>query len=184
MLPLDVRDPAAIAGARDSIVATWGGIDELVLSAGLNTPRRAWADQSITDFEEVVATNLTAVARVVDAALPALRRRAGQVVVISSYSAWRFTPYAGVAYSASKSALAAVCQTINAQEAAHGVRACHLCPGDVDSDFLELRPVIPGSDARATMLTPDDVGRAVAFVLDSPAYVRIDELVISPVSQV
>ena len=54
----------------------------------------------------------------------------------------------------------------------------------MDSDFLELRPVIPGPDAPATMLTPDDVGRAVAFVLDSPAYVRIDELVISPVSQV
>ena len=35
-------------------------------------------------------------------------------MVISSYSAWRFTPYAGVAYSASKSALAAVCQTIDA----------------------------------------------------------------------
>ncbi len=184
VLPLDVRDPTAIAGARDSIVAAWGGIDDLVLSAGLNTPRRTWADQSIAELDEIVATNLIAVARVVDAALPSLRRRGGQVVVISSYSAWRFTPYAGVAYSASKSALAAVCQTINAQEAAHGVRACHLCPGDVDSDFLELRPVIPGADARATMLTPDDVGRAVAFVLDSPAYVRIDELVISPVSQV
>ena len=184
VLPLDVRDPTAIAGARDSIVAAWGGIDDLVLSAGLNTPRRTWADQSIAELDEIVATNLVAVARVVDAALPSLRRRSGQVVVISSYSAWRFTPYAGVAYSASKSALAAVCQTINAQEAAHSVRACHLCPGDVDSDFLELRPVIPGADARATMLTPDDVGRAVAFVLDSPAYVRIDELVISPVSQV
>ena len=33
------------------------------------------------------------------------------------------------------------------------------------------------------MLTPDDVARAVLFVLDSPAHVRIDELVISPVSQ-
>jgi NADP-dependent 3-hydroxy acid dehydrogenase YdfG len=183
VLPLDVRDPAAIATARDAILAEWGGIDDLVLSAGLNARRRAWADQSIAEFEEILATNLTAVARVVDAALPSLRRRSGQVVVVSSYSAWRFTPYAGVAYSASKAALAALCRTINAQEAAHGVRACHLCPGDVDSDFLELRPVVPGADARAAMLTPDDVGRAVAFVLDSPAHVRIDELVISPVSQ-
>ena len=58
----------------------------LVLSAGLNTPRRAWADQSIAEFEEIIATNLTAVARVVDAALPSLRRRGGQVVVVSSFT--------------------------------------------------------------------------------------------------
>ena len=77
--------------------------------------------------------------------------------MVSSYSGWRFSPYAGVAYSASKTALAAVCQTLNAQEAGHGVRACHLCPGDVDTDFLELRPKVPGADARAAMLTPDDV---------------------------
>ncbi len=184
VLPLDARDPAAVAVAARTIRDGWGGIDDLVLSAGLNTPRRTWADQSMTELEAVIATNLTAVARLVDAALPDLRARGGgQVVVVSSYSAWRFTPYAGVAYSASKSALAALCQTVNAQEAGSGVRACHLCPGDVDTDFLQLRPVVPGAAAREVMLSPDDVGRAVLFVLDSPPHVRIDELVISPVSQ-
>lgn len=184
VLPLDARDPAGVADAARAIRDAFGGIDDLVLSAGLNTPQRTWADQSMTELEAVIATNLTAVARVVDAALPDLRSRGGgQVVVVSSYSAWRFTPYAGVAYSASKSALAALCQTVNAQEATAGVRACHLCPGDVDTDFLQLRPVVPGAAAREVMLTPEDVGRAVLFVLESPPHVRIDELVISPVAQ-
>jgi NADP-dependent 3-hydroxy acid dehydrogenase YdfG len=184
VLPLDARDATAVGDAARTIRDSFGGIDDLVLSAGLNTPQRTWADQSMTELEAVIATNLTAVARVVDAALPDLRSRGGgQVVVVSSYSAWRFTPYAGVAYSASKSALAALCQTINAQEAGNGVRACHLCPGDVDTDFLQLRPVVPGAAAREVMLTADDVGRAVRFVLDSPPHVRIDELVISPVAQ-
>lgn len=184
VLPLDARDAGAVGAAHARITATWDGVDDLVLSAGLNTPRRTWADQSLAELEDVISTNLVAVARLVDAALPDLRRRGGgQVVVVSSYSAWRFTPYAGVAYSASKSALASLCQTINAQEATHGVRACHLCPGDVDSDFLELRPVVPPAEARATMLTPDDVARSVLFVLDAPTHVRIDELVISPLSQ-
>lgn len=184
VLPFDARDPEALTDAHQRIRATWGGVDDLVLSAGLNTPQRSWADQSMTELEAVIATNLTAVARAVDAVLPDLRQRSGgQIVVISSYSAWRFSPLAGVAYSASKTALAAICQTLNAQEAEHGIRACHLCPGDVDSDFLSLRPVVPGADARAAMLTPDDVGRAVRFVLESPQHVRVDELVISPVSQ-
>lgn len=182
--PLDARDPVAVTQAHGQIASTWGGVDDLVLAAGLNTPRRTWADQSMVELEDVIATNLTAVARMIDIALPDLRSRGGgQVVVISSYSGWQFAPSAGVAYSASKSALASLCQTLNAQEASFGVRACHLCPGDVDTDFLQLRPAVPDSDARARMLTPDDVGRAVRFVLDAPAHVRIDELVISPVSQ-
>ncbi|HEU5485397.1 MAG TPA: SDR family NAD(P)-dependent oxidoreductase [Microlunatus sp.] len=184
VLPLDAREPEALAAAHDRLRASWGGVDELVLSAGLNAPKRTWADQSIAELEAVIDTNLTAVARIVDAVLPDLRERGGgQVVIVSSYSAWRFSPYAGVAYSASKSALASICQTLNAQEAAHGIRACHLCPGDVDSDFLDLRPAVPGPEARAVMLTPEDVARAVRFVLASPPHVRIDELVISPVSQ-
>lgn len=185
VLPFDARDPDAVALAHAAIRSSWGGVDDVVLSAGLNTPQRTWADQSMAEAEAVIDTNLNAVLRTVDAVLPDLRARGGgQVVIVSSYSAWRFTPYAGVAYSASKSALAAICQTLNVQEAAHGVRACHLCPGDVDSDFLRLRPVIPGMEARSAMLSPDDIGRAIRFVLDSPPHVRIDELVISPTSQV
>jgi NADP-dependent 3-hydroxy acid dehydrogenase YdfG len=185
VLPLDARDPDAITQAHAAIRSSWGGVDDVVLSAGLNSPLRTWADQSMAEVEEVIATNLNAVLRMVDAVLPDLRSRGGgQVVVVSSYSAWRFSPYAGVAYTASKSALAAVCQMLNAQEAGHGIRACHLCPGDVDTEFLRLRPEAPAAEARSVMLSPDDVGRAVRFVLESPPYVRIDELVISPVSQV
>ena len=184
VLPLDTRDPDAIARARSAIAERWGAVTDVVLSAGRNVPARYWRDQSIAEFTEVVATNLTGVAAMVDAVLPDLRDSAGgHVVVVSSYAAWRFSPHSGVAYAASKTALTSLCATLNEQEAPHGVRACHLCPGDVDSDFLDLRPNVPDEAARAQMLTPDDVARAVLFVLQSPPHVRIDELVISPVAQ-
>ena len=184
VLPLDTTDPAAIGAAHETVTATWGAVTQLVLAAGLNTPERYWRDQSLERFEDIVATNLTAVVRVVDAVLPDMREAgSGNIVVVSSYSAWRFTPHAGVAYSASKSALAAVCRTLNEQEAGHGIRSCHLCPGDVDTDFLRLRPRAPDEAARAGMLSPDDVASAVLYVLQVPAHVRIDELVISPTSQ-
>lgn len=181
--PGDVRDAAAVAGIRDQILQRWGRIDGLVLAAGLNAPRRTWADQDLEEFDQIVQTNLGAVARVVDATLPSLRAEGGIVVVVSSYSAWSFSPGAGVAYSASKSALASLCGTLNVQEGASGVRATHLCPGDVDTDFVAQRPAVPNSAARSLMLTAQDVARAVQFVLDSPAHVRVDELVISPVAQ-
>lgn len=183
VLPLDANDPAAVITARDAVLERHGRLDGLVLAAGLNAPRRRWDDQSLTDFRAIVDTNLTAVVTLVDAALPALRAAGGVVVVVSSYAGWSFQPGAGVAYSASKSALASVVRTLNQQEAEHGVRATHLCPGDVATDFLDQRPEVPDAAARQRMLQPEDVGRTVAFVLGLPAHVRIDELVVSPVSQ-
>jgi len=179
----DVQDLDSLRDAYDSIRENDAPVSALVLAAGLNAPERAWADQSMAEFERIVQTNLTAVAATIDLALPDLRRTSGTVVVVSSVAGWRFAPNAGVAYSASKSALAAVCASLNAQETAAGVRACHLCPGDVDTDFLALRPQVPGDEARSVMLTPDDVARAVQFVLDSPSHVRINELVITPTAQ-
>jgi NADP-dependent 3-hydroxy acid dehydrogenase YdfG len=170
--------------AHQRILADWPEVSDLVLAAGVNTPQRYWTNQSMWEFEAIVDTNLTAVVKIIDTVLPGMRvRGGGQIVVVSSFSAWRFTPYAGVAYSASKTALAAICTSLNAQEAASGIRACHLCPGDVDTDILNLRPEVPDAEARKVMLTPEDVARAVRFVLDSPPQVRIDELVISPVAQ-
>lgn len=138
----------------------------------------------MAEFDAILQTNLTGPAAVIDAALPQLREHGGVAVIVSSYSAWAFNPIAGVAYSASKKGLAELARTLNAQEAASGVRACHLCPGDVATDFLEHRPNVPDAAARSVMLTPGDIARTVQFVLDSPAHVRFDELVVSPVPQV
>lgn len=183
VLPLDANDPEAVAAARDTLLAQYGRLDGLVLAAGLNSPQRRWDDQSLSDFRAIVDTNLTAVVTVVDAALPALRESGGIVVVVSSYAGWSFQPGAGVAYSASKTALGSVVRTLNQQEAGHGVRATHLCPGDVATDFLDQRPSVPDSAARAVMLQPEDIARSVSFVLEAPSYMRVDELVVSPVSQ-
>ena len=180
-VPLDVTDREAVRAAAARIAQELGPIEALVLSAGMNAPRRYWRDQDLEEFAAITDTNLLGPVSVIDAVLPGMRERgAGTIVLISSYSAWRFSPDAGAAYSASKTALGPLVATLNAQENRHGIRACHLCPGDVDSDFLDRRPAVPGARERAVMLSPEDVGRAVAFVLTSPPHVVIDELVISP----
>jgi NADP-dependent 3-hydroxy acid dehydrogenase YdfG len=183
-VPVDVRDAGALGEAHNRIVAEWGAVTEAVIAAGLNAPRRTWADQSLDDFAAIVDTNLTSVARVIDLVLPGMRSLGhGGIVVVSSYSAWRFTPGAGAAYMSSKAALGMLVASLNDQEGANGIKACHLCPGDVDTEFLSLRPNVPGEEQRAWMLSAEDVARSVQFVLDSPPHVRIDELVITPIGQ-
>lgn len=178
---MDATDDDDVRAAHDTILGRWGPVTRTVLSAGLNTPYRYWRDQSVSTFAEIVQTNLIAAARVVDHVLPGMRDAGdGVVVLISSYSGWRFSPDAGVAYSASKTALASLAESLNAQENANGIRACHLCPGDVDTEFLTMRPTVPGTSDRREMLSADDIARAVLFVMESPSHVCINELVISP----
>ena len=86
--PLDVQDRDAVRETARRLVAELGGIDALVLAAGLNAPQRRWEDQDLAEFDAIVSTNLTAVASTIDAALPHLRERGGQVVVISSCAGW------------------------------------------------------------------------------------------------
>jgi NADP-dependent 3-hydroxy acid dehydrogenase YdfG len=180
-LPADSSREDQLHEAWSALQQRWGAPTDLVLSAGLNHPRRYWRDQTMADFRAIVDTNLTAAALVVDLALPALRAAGGGVVVfVSSVSGWQFSPDAGVAYSASKVAVGSLAAHLNAQENRNGIRACSVCPGDIDSDFLSLRPVVPGEDDRVAMLSPDDVARTVQFVLDSPPHVCINELVVTP----
>ena len=145
-LPLDARDPDAVRRAHAADRRGLAGASAIwCWPRASNTPQRYWGDQSMWEFEAIVDTNLTAVVELIDAVLPGMRARGGgQIVVVSSYSAWRFSPHAGVAYTASKAALAAICASLNAQEAASRIRACHLCPGDVDTDLLEQRPQCSG----------------------------------------
>lgn len=180
VVPLDVQDVDAVGPALDRIREQAGPVTALALAAGLNVPRRTWAEQSLADFDAIVRTNLTGVAAVVQAALPDLRVAAGVAVVVSSFSAWAYSPVAGVAYGASKTALGALCRSLNAEEERHGVRATHLCPGDVATDLLDARPEVPDAAARARMLQPADVARAALFALAAPPHVRVDELVVSP----
>lgn len=183
-LSLDVRSATEVAEVHAHIREKWGTVSAVALAAGLNTPRRYWRDQSLGEFQDIVDTNLVAVAQMIDEVLPGMRERGdGVAVIISSYSGWEHSPDAGVAYSASKTALRSLTRQLNAQESPNGIRACHLCPGDVDTDFLSMRPSVPGEEQRQSMLTAEDVARAAQFVLDSPPHVRIDELVISPTSQ-
>jgi NADP-dependent 3-hydroxy acid dehydrogenase YdfG len=183
VVPVDVRDPAAVSAAADVVRSSWGRIDAVVLAAGLNARDRRWANQKMGTFDQIVQTNLIAPAHLIATALPHLRERNGVVVIVSSYSAWTFSPGAGVAYSVSKSALSSLARTLNSEEASSGVRACHLCPGDVNTGFLEYRQNVPDLKARGVMLEPSDVARSIQFVLDSPPHVRFDEIVISPLSQ-
>lgn len=180
--PLDVTEPHALEEAHAAVVADVGRVEVLVFAAGMNTPRRYWADMNAEETQQMYVTNLIAPTQATSLVLPGMRELGkGTLLYVSSLAAWQHSPDAGVVYSASKKGMSTLPEHINSTEGRSGIRATAIVPGDIDSEFLEMRPNVPGAEARKAMLRPEDVASAAGMVLDQPQHVCINELVISPV---
>ena len=60
-IPLDVSNKADVNKAAEQIVAKHGRIDLLVNSAGINVPKRSWADMELEGWDKLVEINLNGV---------------------------------------------------------------------------------------------------------------------------
>ncbi|MCP5265767.1 MAG: SDR family NAD(P)-dependent oxidoreductase [Burkholderiaceae bacterium] len=178
---LDVSDADAVQRCANALTEAHGTIATLVCSAGTNVPNRFWNRLAPADFARVNAINLNGVAFCVSAVLPGMRSAGqGTIVVVSSWAGWRFVPFTGAAYGATKTGLAPLVESINDQEGRHGIRATLVCPGEVATEILRTRPSPPPDADIARMLQPEDLGAAVAYVVNAPPHVCVNELVISP----
>jgi NAD(P)-dependent dehydrogenase (short-subunit alcohol dehydrogenase family) len=117
----------------------------------------------------------------VQAFLPQMRaRKSGTIVNIVSDAGKQASPKAGPAYVMSKFGLAGLTQAINAEERVHGVRACAIFPGDIDTPLLERRPAPPDAAARARMMKSEDIAECAMLCINLPSRVIVEEIVVRP----
>jgi NADP-dependent 3-hydroxy acid dehydrogenase YdfG len=180
-LALDISDEKAVQKAYDAIVARHGGVDILVNSAGANIPKRSLKDLTAETWRMMVDANLNGAFFCARVVLPAMRKKKdGLIINIASIAGKRVSPVSGSAYSAAKHAMVALSQAINQEECVNNIRACAICPGEVATPILDKRPIPPSAEERAKMLQPEDLGRIIRFVAESPAHVAIHELLVTP----
>jgi NADP-dependent 3-hydroxy acid dehydrogenase YdfG len=86
----------------------------------------------------------------------------------------------GSAYQASKRGMLGLAHAIRVEEKEHGIRTCVVCPGLVDTEILEKRPVKPPPETLAKALQSEDVAEAVLFVAKLPARAVVPEMVMMP----
>ena len=184
VLAADVANPDE---ARDVVARTeadFGRLDILVNNAGANTAARSVRTTSADDIDELTRVNVTGPLTLTQAALPGMLERGGGVVItVASYSVVSPGPPAGTAYSVSKAAAATLMQSVNTEFRNRGVRACTIYPGEVDTQMLDSRPLVPDAAARATMMHADDLAQIILLCARMPARTLIEEIYVRPTHQ-
>ena len=59
------------------------------------------------------------------------------------------------------------------------MRACSICPRDINTPLLDKRPQPPSPEARARMLQPEDLAACAWLVATLPPRVVLDEISLS-----
>ncbi len=191
----DVTDAAALGAALDAAVRHFGGLDMLVLNAGIFPPSTPIAQLDIATWQRTMAINLDANAQLLQLAHPLLAQAVGggRVVVIGSKNVPAPGPGAA-AYSAAKAALTQLARVAALEWGADGIRVNIVHPNAVfdtgiwTPDVLAARAASYGLSVAAyktnnllrVEVTSHDVGELVAemcgdlFAKTTGAQVPID----------
>ncbi len=134
-IPVDVREPEAVAEAVGRAAAEFGGLDVVVANAGV-APTRWSGKLTYADCADVVDVNVRGALATLLAALPdMLARGRGTLVGISSVVAYRGVPKLA-AYSASKAFLSAFLDVLRVDLRKTPLRVVDVRPGYVATDLL------------------------------------------------
>ncbi|MGN7862375.1 SDR family NAD(P)-dependent oxidoreductase [Microbacterium sp. 22303] len=130
----DVADASAATGAVDAAIASFGGLDVVVNTAGIAT-QTAIEDLDVDTWRQTIDTNLSGTFYVSRAAgLHMAEAGGGSIVNVASDLA--STGVAGLAhYSASKAGVVGLTRAL-AIELAPTVRVNVICPGPIDTPMM------------------------------------------------
>jgi short-subunit dehydrogenase len=137
--PLDVRNRQALHAAAADFLSE-GAVDVVIASAGISAGTLTEAPEDFKIFEDIIATNLTATVATFEPFIASMTQRGvGRLVGIASVAAVRGLPGAG-AYSASKAAVRAYCESLRVELGPTGVRVVTLAPGFIETPMTAHNP--------------------------------------------
>src|SRR5207253_8901378 len=113
-IALDVSKADDVTRAAEQILAKHGRIDVLVNSAGINVPKRSWADMEIEGWDKLVDINLNGVLYCMRAVLPAMRKQQDGIIInVASWAGRHVSKTPGPAYTTTKHAVLPLTHSFN-----------------------------------------------------------------------
>lgn len=169
LVPVDVSDGPAVAGAMAEIRRALGPVEALVTSAGYYE-MAAVSEISAQAWRRMLRVHVGGLVNAARACLPEMvERRSGAVVAVASELAVGGGDH-DAHYAAAKGAILGVVRSLAAEVAAHGVRVNAVAPGPTDTPLLAADSPWRAADYLATLplrrlTAPAEVARCVEYLV-------------------
>ncbi len=185
VLATDVAKVDEVKSLVNKAVDTFGRIDVLLNNAGI-MPLAPMSALKVEEWDKTIDVNIKGVLYGIAAALPLFeKQKSGHFINVSSVAGFKVSP-GGSVYSGTKFAVRAISEGLRL-EVGKDIRTTILSPGLIDSE-LKL-----GTSHEATSqfvqnvyedaISPLSFAKAVAYAIEQPADVDINEIVLRPTVQ-
>lgn len=183
---MDVTRREDVAGLVALACDRFGRLDVFVNNAGI-APNSPLDDLKVEDWEAMLDVNIKGPLYGIAAALPVFRRQqSGHFINLLSTAGLVIKPTMAV-YAGSKQAMRAIAEGLR-QEAGPHLRVTNISPGFIRTgladSMTDLQAKLSTEKAMGEMaITPDAIARAIAFAIEQPPDVDINDIVVRPTAQ-
>ena len=184
-LVTDVVDRAQVEALAKQTLSTYGRIDVLINNAGL-MPLSPLDQIKVEEWDQMIDVNIKGVLYGIAAVLPMMRQqKSGHIINVSSVAGHKVFPGAAV-YCATKFAVRAISEGLRLESNGE-IRSTNISPGAVAT---ELTSTISDTDTAASTnalyeiaIDADAIARAIAYAIEQPGDVDVNEMIIRPTRQ-
>jgi NADP-dependent 3-hydroxy acid dehydrogenase YdfG len=183
----DVTNRDQVKKLVDSAVKEFGRIDVILNNAGI-MPLSPMERINVDEWDKMIDVNIKGVLNGIAAVLPYMKeQKSGQIINTSSVAGHKIFNGSAV-YSATKFAVRALTEGLRMEVKPYNIRTTIVCPGAVKTELLEHISEADIQQANkdyvgAVGISPDSFARVVAFAINQPDDVDINEIIFRPTSQ-
>jgi serine 3-dehydrogenase len=157
-----------------------GTVDILIYAAGTNIPGRALNVLNPETWDMMLDANLNGAYYATYAVLPTMRAAGGGLLLYISSISGLMADASGASYQAAKRGLVGLAHAARYEERQNGIRTCVVCPGLVDTELVQKRPVKPTRETLDAALQPEDVAEMIVAIASLPPRAVVPEIQILP----
>ncbi len=183
---VDVTDKQAMKTLAASVARDFGRIDVLINAAGIMLIRPL-TEIDTAEWETTIDLNLKGTLWGIAAVLPLfLVQESGHIINLGSVHGLKVFSPGGAVHSASKFAIRALTEGLRAELASTPIRVTSVTPGAVDTG---IQNKTTGTDSARMLeiykkaIPASAVARAIAFAIEQPGNVDVNEIVVRPTTQ-
>lgn len=187
-IPADLADVEMAEHVVQRTVDELGRLDVVINAAATDVPKSV-VELSAGEWDRVMAVNLRAPFLLAKHSFHHLRRAGGGTVVNVSSIAGRRGWAEASAYCASKFGLTGLTQALNAEGKPHGIRACVVYPGAMDTHWGDWTPeereqgAEEGERDPSEALPASQVADLLVWIASAPAGLVLNESIVTPLHE-